>query len=225
MIVCIEDDDNIRELIVYTLKGSGFQACGFADGESFFQNMKGASLDLILLDIMLPGEDGLSILKRLRSSIDTRDVPIIILTARGNEYDKVTGLDMGADDYVVKPFGMMELISRVRALLRRTSHGTQNAELSAGKLRLNPQEHTVFVNDKPVKLTLKEFELLHALMRSAGRVLTRELLLESIWGYESNVETRTLDVHIRSLRQKLGDCGDAVETLRGVGYKFSSGNC
>lgn len=219
MIYCVEDDSNIRELIVYTLQSTGFEAAGFADGASFFEAAEQNLPSLIILDIMLPGEDGLAILKRLRSSSKTEGVPVIMATAKSSEYDKVTGLDSGADDYITKPFGMMELVSRVKAVLRRTE-GKETRELSAGGILLNVNRHTVTVNGVPVTLTLKEFELLRCMMEHRGFVFTRDRLLGDIWGYDFDGETRTVDVHVRTLRQKLGECGDLIETVRGVGYRI-----
>ena len=222
MIYCVEDDQNIRDLIIYTLKSSGFTAAGFEDGAKFWDAMKEAYPELILLDIMLPGEDGLTILARLKHQETTQAIPVILVTARGSEYDKVTGLDAGADDYIAKPFGMMEFISRVRALLRRTSHSpvSQEEELKAGPLTLNVPQHTVTAVNTEISLTLKEFELLKRLMEKHGAVLSRDTLLAEIWGYDFDGETRTVDVHIGTLRQKLGACGDLVETVRGVGYRI-----
>ena len=219
LIYCVEDDRNIRELVVYTLTTTGFEARGFEDGKQLSEGIKEELPALILLDIMLPGEDGLAILKRLRLDAATRNTPIIMLTARDSEYDKVTGLDSGADDYLAKPFGMMELISRIRAVLRRAAPPASN-ELHAGTLTLNTRSRTVTVGGRPVELTLKEFELLQALMRDPGTVILRDTLLERVWGYETGVETRTLDVHVRSLRQKLGPAGELLKTVRGVGYRL-----
>ncbi len=219
LIYCVEDDRNIRELVVYTLTTTGFEARGFEDGKQLSEGLREALPALILLDIMLPGEDGLAILKRLRLDAATRNTPIIMLTARDSEYDKVTGLDSGADDYLAKPFGMMELISRIRAVLRRAAPPA-SVELRAGSLALNTRSRTVTVNGAPVELTLKEFELLQALMRDPGTVILRDTLLERVWGYETGVETRTLDVHVRSLRQKLGPAGELLKTVRGVGYRL-----
>ncbi|HIU17028.1 MAG TPA: response regulator transcription factor [Candidatus Avidesulfovibrio excrementigallinarum] len=219
MIYCVEDDRNIRELVVYTLTTTGFEARGFEDGAQLYTALEETVPALILLDIMLPGEDGLTILKKLRMDAATRNVPIIMLTARDSEYDKVTGLDSGADDYLAKPFGMMELISRIRAVLRRAAPPA-SVELRAGALTLNTRSRTVAVNGRPVELTLKEFELLQTLMRDPGTVILRDTLLERVWGYETGVETRTLDVHVRSLRQKLGPAGELLKTVRGVGYRL-----
>ena len=223
MIFCVEDDNAIRELMIYTLAAAGFEAKGFTDGESLFAALKEEKPQLILLDIMLPGEDGISILKRLRSGAATAEIPVIMATAKGTEYDKVTGLDAGADDYLAKPFGMMEMISRVKAVLRRTERGEKAAVLNIGKIVLNSAAHTVTANGGEVRLTLKEFELLRLFMENPGIVFTRENLLQSVWGEDFLVETRTVDVHIATLRTKLGGCGDYIETVRGVGYRMGAG--
>lgn len=219
MIYCVEDDAGIRELIVYTLKNSGFEAKGFERGEELFQALKVCRPQLILLDIMLPGEDGITILKRIKAGGNT--VPVIMVTARSAEYDKVIGLDCGADDYITKPFGMMELLSRIKAVLRRCS--PQKNSLTLGEVTLNTDTHTVTVKDRSIELTFKEFELLHCLMASPGKVFTREMLLERIWGYEFGGETRTVDVHVRTLRQKL-EGADIIKTVRGVGYSARTGD-
>ena len=213
MIYCVEDDAGIRELVVYTLQNTGMEAHGFADGTALFSALRSEKPDLILLDIMLPGEDGISILRRLRSLPDTAALPVILLTAKNTEYDKVIGLDSGAD----------ELVARVRAVLRRTQDAVSSAEhvlLSDGPISLDERAHTVCVSGQPVQLTLKEYQLLTLLMKNQGAVLTRDVLLENIWGYGSESETRTVDVHIRTLRQKLGDGGALIETVRGVGYRM-----
>lgn len=220
MIFYVEDDNSIRELVVYTLKNTGFEAVGFENSNDFFTAMQKNKPKLILLDIMLPGDDGIKILKLLRSDISTKAIPVIMVTARGSEYDKVIGLDLGADDYISKPFGMMELISRIKAVLRRTETTAETDEYCYNSLKLNTRKHSVSVNGLAVDLTLKEFELLRLLMRNTGSVLTRDMLLESIWGYDFDGETRTVDVHIRTLRQKLGDKGNIIETVRGVGYRI-----
>lgn len=222
MIYCVEDDDNIRELVVYTLDSTGLPAKGFPSGIEFKAALKNETPELILLDIMLPGEDGMELLSDIRKNSKTKNVPVIMLTAKGAEYDKVSALDMGADDYVTKPFGMMELVSRIRAVLRRSSRGKNTDEpvLSTGKIKMDVLRHKVTVNGKEVVLTLKEFELLKKLILNLGVVLTREQLLEDIWGYNFDGETRTVDVHVRSLRQKLGKAGDRIETVRGVGYRI-----
>lgn len=213
MIYCVEDDPGIRELIVYTLNHSGYEAKGFERGEELFPALKVCRPQLILLDVMLPGEDGISILKRVKAGGNS--VPVIMVTAKSAEYDKVVGLDCGADDYITKPFGMMELLSRIRAVLRRCA--PLKTRLSMGEVVLDNEAHTVTVKGKPVELTYKEFELLHCLMESPGKVFTRDMLLERIWGYDFGGETRTVDVHVRTLRQKL-EGADIVKTVRGVGY-------
>ncbi len=224
VIYCVEDDRGIRELVVYSLENTGFSAMGFEDGKQLFERLESDELpDLILLDVMLPGEDGISILKKLRKSAKTRELPIILLTARDTEFDKVKGLDGGADDYVTKPFGIMELVSRIKAVLRRTSGGTyggEKDEYSAGSVVLNTKKHTVTADGKDVYLTLKEFEVLRMLLKNRGTVITRDVLLERIWGYDFDGETRTIDVHIRTLRQKLGSGGEIIKTVRGVGYRI-----
>ena len=223
MIFCVEDDSNIRELVVYTLETTGFQARGFEEGKSFLEALALETPDLILMDIMLPGEDGISLLKRLKISSKTRDIPVIMVTAKGAEYDKVKGLDLGADDYVTKPFGMMELVSRIKAVLRRSGAAKKKAEdiIVSGSLEINTKKHEVKADGEVVGLTLKEYELLKRLMENPNIVMTRDSLLEEIWGYDFDGETRTVDVHIRTLRQKLGKCGERVETVRGVGYRIS----
>ena len=223
MIFCVEDDSNIRELVVYTLETTGFQARGFEEGKSFLEALALETPDLILMDIMLPGEDGISLLKRLKNSSKTRDIPVIMVTAKGAEYDKVKGLDLGADDYVTKPFGMMELVSRIKAVLRRSGAAKKKAEdiIVSGSLEINTKKHEVKADGEVVGLTLKEYELLKRLMENPNIDMTRDSLLEEIWGYDFDGETRTVDVHIRTLRQKLGKCGERVETVRGVGYRIS----
>ena len=220
MIFCVEDDSGIRDLMIYTLNSSGLEAEGFADGEALFAALGSRTPELIMLDIMLPGEDGISILKRLRSSSMTADIPVIMATARGTEYDKVIGLDLGADDYLAKPFGMMEMVSRVRAVLRRSAPRPTVQLLRVGKLEMNLGEHTVTACGQRVQLTLKEFELLHKFMANPGRAFTREQLMTTVWGEEFVGETRTVDVHIGTLRTKLGGCGGYIETVRGVGYRM-----
>lgn len=220
MIYCVEDDASIRELVVYTLQATGYEAQGFVDSKAFWAAIDHELPDLVLLDIMLPGEDGLQILKRLRIHSATSELPVIMLTAKGTEYDKVIGLDSGADDYIAKPFGMMELVSRVKALLRRTQKTPATGQLICGALMLDKDAHKVMVDGQEIILTHKEFELLEYLLENRNIVLTREKILDRIWGYTSDVETRTLDVHIRSLRQKLGVSGDCIETVRGVGYRI-----
>ena len=223
MIFCVEDDNNIRELVVYTLETTGFKARGFEDGSRFLEALALDTPELILLDIMLPGEDGISLLKQLKASVKTRDIPVIMMTANGTEYDKVKGLDLGADDYVTKPFGMMELVSRVKAVLRRSRKSAVNAEdkIALGHIIMDVKKHEVSSDGKVVTLTLKEFELLKRMMKNPDIVLTRDQLLEDIWGYDFDGETRTVAVHVRTLRQKLGDAGEQIQTVRGVGYRIS----
>ena len=220
MIFCVEDDSNIRELVVYTLESTGFQARGFEDGSSFLEALALETPELVLLDIMLPGEDGISILGKLRKKSATKDLPIIMMTAKGTEYDKVLGLDSGADDYITKPFGMMELVSRVKAVLRRSRRDDKKDEIIEGDLKIYPNKHKVKSCGNEVTLTNKEFKLLCLLVESKGNVLNRDQLLTNIWGYDFDGETRTVDVHIRSLRQKLGECGKLIETVRGIGYRI-----
>lgn len=206
--------------MIYALRSAGFEAKGFPDGNEFYLALAKEMPDLVLLDIMLPGEDGIGILKRLRSASATADIPVIMATARGTEYDKVIGLDMGADDYLAKPFGMMEMVSRVKAVLRRSRQKEKAQSLRVGRLELNREEHTVFTDGERVTLTLKEYELLQILMEHPGRVYTRDQLLENIWGVTYTGETRTVDVHIGTLRSKLGSYGGYIRTVRGVGYRM-----
>ena len=221
MIYLVEDDENIRELVTYTLNNSNLETEGFGLPSQFWAALEqGGKPSLIMLDIMLPEEDGLSILKKLRSSPATKKIPIMMVTAKGSEYDKVIGLDNGADDYIAKPFGMMELIARVKALLRRTGKEETETEYTIGCLYVSPAKHIVQVDGKDVTLTYKEFELLSMFLKSGDVVLTRDSLLNEIWGYSFDGENRTVDVHIRTLRQKLGPAGDLIETVRGVGYKL-----
>jgi two-component system alkaline phosphatase synthesis response regulator PhoP len=223
MIFCVEDDNGIRDLMIYTLNTAGFEAKGFVDGEHLFEALQEEVPQLIMLDIMLPGEDGLTILKKLRASSATTDIPVIMATAKGEEYDKVIGLDLGADDYLAKPFGMMEMVSRVKAVLRRTDPKKNAKVLQVGSLALNTGQHTVFVNGERVQLTLKEYEMLKLFMENQGKAFSREQLLKSIWGTEYIGETRTVDVHIGTLRSKLGPCGEYIETVWGVGYRMEAG--
>ena len=220
MIYCVEDDLSIRELMLYTLRASGFETLGFEDGEHLFDALSRQLPRLILLDIMLPGMDGIEILKRLRENPATADIPVIMSSAKGTEYDKVLGLDLGADDYLAKPFGMMEMVSRIRAVLRRTKSAPVTSDLTLGKLTMNTASHTVTADSSRVTLTLKEFELLRLFLASPGRVFSREQLLEKIWGTDYIGESRTVDVHIATLRTKLGSCGDYIRTVRGVGYRM-----
>lgn len=221
MIFCVEDDAGIRDLMIYTLNASGFRAVGFENAREFYAALADDTPELIMLDIMLPGEDGISILKRLKADARTADIPVIMATAKGNEYDKVIGLDLGADDYLAKPFGMMEMASRVRAVLRRSGRAAEKQQLiRVGGLEMNLGEHIVTADGIRVQLTLKEFELLHTFMTNPGRAFTREQLLSSVWSEDFMGETRTVDVHVGTLRQKLGGCGKYIRTVRGVGYKL-----
>lgn len=222
MIFCVEDDSGIRDLMIYALNSAGFEAKGFADGADFFSALKKETPELIMLDIMLPGEDGIEILKRLRSGAAAADIPVIMATAKGTEYDKVIGLDLGADDYLAKPFGMMEMVSRVRAVLRRTRRIEAPQVLRSDRLELNTSCHTVYADGVRVELTLKEYEMLRLFMENPGRVFTRDQLLDQIWGAGYVGETRTVDVHIGTLRTKLGSCGEYIETVRGVGYRMEA---
>ena len=219
MIYCVEDDNAIRDLMLYTLGASGFQAKGFPDSTGFWQAMTEEKPELILLDIMLPGEDGITILKKLRAGAATANIPIIMATAKGSEFDKVIGLDTGADDYLVKPFGMMEMVARIKAVMRRTAPKADQL-LTCGDIVLDEVRHIVTVDGKQVVLTLKEYELLKLLMENAGQVFTRDILLSRIWGQDYLGETRTVDVHIGTLRTKLAKGGEKIETVRGVGYKM-----
>ena len=219
MIYLLEDDDSIRDLVLYTLQSQGMEARGFPLPSAFWEAVAEHIPSLVLLDIMLPEEDGISVLKKLRSSARTSKLPVIMLTAKGTEYDKVLGLDAGADDYLAKPFGMMELLSRIRALLRRTE---READIyRCGVLTVDHTRHTVTVNGQEVILTQKEFEVLCLLLKNRGQVLSRERLIEDVWGYAFTGESRTVDVHVRTLRQKLGEAGAYIETVRGYGYKIS----
>lgn len=222
MIYLVEDDDSIRELVLYTLHTTGFEAEGFRNAADFWQALEKKLPQLVLLDIMLPDEDGLHILKRLRAGAETADLPVMMLTAKSSEYDRVVGLDSGADDYMPKPFGMMELVSRVRALLRRAAKPAAGDKLfTAGSLAVDVKRRAVTVDGEPVILTYKEFELLCYLLENRGVVLSRDQILTKIWDYNYSGETRTVDVHIRTLRQKLGDAGALIETVRGVGYRLA----
>lgn len=222
MIYCVEDDNSIRELMIYALSSAGFSAIGFCDGKSLFKKLEEEIPQLIMLDIMLPDEDGISILKKLRAGGRTADVPVILATARGTEYDKVIGLDSGADDYLAKPFGMMEMVSRVKAVLRRGEKKHHAQILTFGDLVMNIGEHTVTARGESLHLTLKEFEILQVLMENPGLAFTREKLLQEVWGLDFIGESRTVDVHIGTLRTKLSDCGNYIKTVRGVGYRMDS---
>lgn len=220
MIFCVEDDQGIRDLMIYALNSAGFEVKGFTDGDGFFRALQTEQPELVMLDIMLPGDDGITILKRLRGNIATADIPVIMATAKGTEYDKVIGLDAGADDYLAKPFGMMEMVSRVKAVLRRAAPQKRYQSLKVGNLEMNESEHTVSSCGERVTLTLKEYDLLRLFMNHLGKVFTRDRLLQLIWGSDYMGETRTVDVHIGTLRTKLGACGEYIETVRGVGYRM-----
>ena len=220
-ICVVEDDENIREIVVYALGSAGFETVGYETGAELFESLDTGTPSLILLDIMLPEDDGLTILRRLRYLPTTKEIPVIMLTAKGSEYDKVKGLDMGADDYISKPFGVMELISRVNAVLRRSGDATnQSGRIEVSGLTLDHARREVRSHGDLVKLTFKEYELLHCLMRSVGIVLSRDKLMETVWGFDFEGESRTVDVHIKTLRQKLGQSGNLIKTVRNVGYKF-----
>ena len=221
MIYLLEDDDSIRKLVVYTLQSQGYEAEGFARPSAFWRAMDTRMPELLLLDIMLPEEDGLSILRRLRTSVATKSLPVIMLTAKNTEYDRVIGLDNGADDFISKPFGMMELVARVRALLRRLKpQQTEARDFALGELYVCPEKHIVRVSGKDVALTYKEFELLCLLLENRGIVLTRDVIMDRIWDSDFDGENRTVDVHVRTLRSKLGAAGAYIETVRGVGYRM-----
>ncbi|MDR2152453.1 MAG: response regulator transcription factor [Helicobacteraceae bacterium] len=215
----VEDDDNIREMTLYALNSAGFKAEGFADSIAFRNALESASPSLVLLDIMLPGEDGVSILKRLKQSEKTRAIPVIMLTARGSEMDRIKGLDLGADDYVAKPFSVLEVIARIKAVLRRCGE-EKFEEITIGAITLHADRRAVFAHQKEIALTYKEFELLKYMMSAKGAALTRNMLLERVWGFDYLGESRTVDMHIKSLRQKLGDAGNMIKTIRNVGYKI-----
>ena len=222
MIYLLEDDGSIRDFVIYTLNSQGLPARGFPLPSEFWKAVEEEVPELVLLDIMLPEEDGLTVLKKLRQDGRTAAVPVIMLTAKGTEYDKVVGLDSGADDYVAKPFGMLELLSRIRVQLRRTHRDTQEVRYRYGVLEVDPGRHTVHVSGEAVSLTQKEFEVLRLLLAHRGQVFSREQLLEQVWGYAYTGESRTVDVHIRTLRQKLGPAGAYIETVRGYGYKIAA---
>ena len=220
MIYLLEDDESIRKLVVYALRSQEVEARGFEEPSAFWAAMKREKPDLVLLDIMLPEEDGITILKKLRASPATASLPVIMLTAKNSEYDRVEGLDAGADDYISKPFGMMELAARIRALLRRTDNTPAAAEYRIGALYVCPDRHEILVNGEAVSLTYKEFALLCLFCEHRGMVLTRSVIMDRIWGLEAERENRTLDVHIRTLRSKLGEAGTYIETVRGIGYRM-----
>ena len=220
MIYLLEDDDSIRKLVIYALNSQGFEAVGFDTPSAFRAVMAEKQPELVLLDIMLPEEDGISILRKLRAAPETRTLPVVMLTAKDTEFDRVEGLDAGADDYISKPFGMMELVARVRAVLRRTEPRSESAEYRVGELYVCPDRHEAQISGKQIQLTYKEFLLLCTLLENQGRVLTREVLMDKVWGLGVERENRTLDVHIRTLRQKLGPVGRRIQTVCGVGYRL-----
>ena len=224
MIAILEDDKSIRDLVLYTLKTSGFEAVGYAKSTEFYEALKENKPKLLLLDIMLPEENGLDILKKLRLKEATKKLPIIMLTAKDTEYDKIVGLDSGADDYITKPFSMLELVSRIKALLRRTEKNDNKNMLVFNKLKLDDESHKVTLCDKTIELTLKEYDILKLLMLKQGKVVKRNELLASVWGFDFMGETRTLDVHIRTIRTKLGEYENYIETVRGVGYRIGGHN-
>lgn len=223
MIWCVEDDASIRDIELYALTSTGFEARGFDDGASFWEALQTETPELVLLDVMLPGEDGVSLLKKMKVAPALRDIPVIMATAKGAEYDRVQGLDSGADDYLTKPFSVIELVSRVRAVLRRCQPQEDTGTLRCGDLTLDTAEHTVSVNGQRVDLTYKEYELLRLFMTHPGRAFTRDKLMELVWGTDYCGESRTVDMHIRTLRQKLGAYGKLIETVRNVGYRMETG--
>lgn len=222
MIWCVEDDGSIRDIELYALRSTGFEARGFEDGGSFWEALKEEKPELVLLDVMLPGADGVELLRRMKASAATRDIPVIMATAKGAEYDKIQSLDLGADDYLVKPFGMMEMVSRVKAVLRRCRDRGQENLLQVGGLTVNVDERTVTVDGQRVALTYKEYELLRLFLSHPGTAFTREQLFSQVWGMDYCGETRTVDMHIRTLRQKLGSYGALIETVRHVGYRLEA---
>ena len=222
MIWCVEDDASIREIELYALRSTGFEARGFEDGGTFLAALERERPELVILDVMLPGMDGVELLRRMKASVSFADIPVIMATAKGAEYDKIQSLDLGADDYLVKPFGMMEMVSRVKAVLRRCHPAPAAKQLSAGSLMLDPEERTVTADGARIFLTYKEFELLRLFLSRPGVAFTREQLLSDIWGVEYAGETRTVDMHIKTLRQKLGNCGAMIETVRQIGYRLEA---
>ncbi len=222
MIWCVDDDNTIREIEVYTLEQTGFEARGFADGVSMLEALKTEIPELIILDIMMPELDGIEVLKKLRSESNHKDIPVIMATAKGTEMDKIGGLNMGADDYLVKPFGVMEMVARVKAVLRRSVKQTSSDDITVGSITLKDKEHKVFADGKKVELTHKEFEMLKLLMKNPGMVFSRDKLMSEIWGTDYIGETRTVDMHIKTLRQKLGSAGSQIKTVIGVGYRLEN---
>jgi len=220
MIWCVEDDSSIRDIEVYALTSTGFEARGFEDGDSFWNALQSEKPELVVLDVMLPGKDGVALLKMMKASEEFQDIPVIMATAKGTEYDKIQSLDLGADDYLVKPFGIMEMVSRVKAVLRRCRPAKESKYFKLDGLVLNPDEHTVTIDGERAILTYKEYELLHLFLSQPGIAFTREQLLASVWNTEYLGETRTVDMHIRTLRQKLGSYSSLIETVRNVGYRL-----
>ena len=222
MIWCVEDDSSIRDIEVYALTSVGFEAKGFEDGDLFWTALQTEQPELVVLDVMLPGKDGVTLLKMMKNSREFCRIPVIMATAKGSEYDKIQSLDLGADDYLVKPFGIMEMVSRVKAVLRRCKPAKESKAFQMDGLVLNPEEHTVTVDGQRVGLTYKEYELLHLFLSQPGIAFTREQILASVWNTEYAGETRTVDMHIRTLRQKLGEYGNMIETVRNVGYRLEA---
>lgn len=220
LIYIAEDDDNIREIECYALKNSGYETVGFCNGTELINGLSQVIPELIILDIMMPEEDGLSILKKIRNDSKTKNIPVIMVTAKTTEMDKVKGLDMGADDYITKPFGVMELVSRVRAILRRTVNQSNTNIFEYKNIKIDDTKHTVTVDNQECSLTFKEYELLKLLLTNKGIVLTREKIMDKVWGFEYEGESRTIDMHIKTLRQKLGSSGSEIKTIRNVGYKI-----
>ena len=220
MIWCVEDDSSIRDIEIYTLLSTGFEAKGFEDGKTAWESLKTEKPELILLDVMLPEMDGIELLKKIKESSSLCDIPVIMATAKGAEYDKIKSLDMGADDYLVKPFGMMEMVSRIKAVLRRSKPKQDRVLFKRKELELNPETRTVLIKGEKIALTYKEFELLQLFMSHPGKVYTRDILYNEIWGSDYIGESRTVDMHIRTLRYKLGEYGDLIETVRNVGYRM-----
>lgn len=225
MIWCVEDDASIRDIEVYALNSAGFEARGFEDGSSFYAAITGEKdkPQLIVLDVMLPGIDGIELLRRIRANAALKQIPIVMATAKGSEYDKIQGLDLGADYYLTKPFGVMELISCVKAVLRRCGAEDEKSTLNACGISMNTLEHTVSADGERITLTYKEYELLKLFLSHIGTAFTREQLMERVWGTDYMGETRTIDMHIRTLRQKLGKCGESIKTVRNVGYRMEEG--
>lgn len=222
MIWCVDDDNTIRDIEVYTLEQTGFEARGFADGMSMLNALKTETPDLIILDVMMPGMDGMEVLRKIRSDENNKDIPVIMATAKGTEMDKITGLNLGADDYLVKPFGVMEMVARVKAILRRTSKAVSVEEYKVGSITLRENEHKVYVDGVKVELTHKEFDLLKLFMKNPHKVFSRDKIMSAIWDTEYVGETRTVDMHIKTLRQKLGISGSQIKTVIGVGYRLES---